>query len=89
MNPDARAVLVLDDLQLSTSRPAAGCRFSGDGGKLVGNFRSTKGYQPVALVDQRHPYAECGKDAGVLAADHTGPTTASVAAAIRSRTSSW
>ena len=40
--------------------------------ELVGNLAVDERHQPVALVDQRHPNAEGGKDAGIFAADHAG-----------------
>src|SRR6202023_1436576 len=74
MNPDARAVLVLNDLQFvdALAEPQGGAIFPEMVAELVDNFPVDERHQPVALVDQGHPNAEGGKDAGVFAADYAG-----------------
>ena len=74
MQPDARAVLVLDDLQPADAlvEPQGNPVFPKVMAELVDDFVVDERQQPVAFVDQGHPNAESGKDAGIFAADHAG-----------------
>src|SRR5271163_4789770 len=74
MKPDARAMLVLDDLQIVDAfvEPQRGAIFTKMVAERVGDFSVDERQQPIALVDQGHPDAKGGKNAGVFAADHSG-----------------
>src|SRR5580700_8828138 len=74
VQPDARAVLVLDDLQPADAlvEPQGDPVFPQVMTELVDDFVVDERQQPVALVDQGHPNAESGKDAGIFASDHAG-----------------
>src|SRR6202022_3824082 len=63
-----------DDLQFvdALAEPQGGPIFPEMVAELIGDLPVDEGQQPVALVDQGHPNAEGGKDAGVFAADHAG-----------------
>src|SRR5919197_6256809 len=74
VQPDARAMLVLDNLQPSDAlvepqgRPVLAQMMT----ELVDDLVVHEWQQPVALVDQRDPHAEGGKNARIFTADHTG-----------------
>src|SRR6202045_1031911 len=74
VQPNARAVLVLDDLQPPDAlvEPQGDPVFPQVMTELVDDFVVDERQQPVALVDQGHSNAESGKDAGVFASDHAG-----------------
>src|ERR1700736_3647945 len=74
VQPDARAVLVLDNLQSADAlvEPQGNPVFPQVMAELVDDFVVDERQQAVALVDQRHPNAESGKDAGIFASDHAG-----------------
>ena len=68
------AVLVLDDLDAADAlaEPQGDPVLAQMMAQRVGDLGVDERQQPVALVDQRHPHAERGEDAGVLAADDAG-----------------
>ncbi len=74
VQPDARAVLVLDDLQSADAlvEPQGDPVFPQMMAEFVDDFVVDERQQPIALVDQGDPNAESGKDTGIFASDHAG-----------------